>query len=118
MSYFCFNHVTTCGTFFFHIFFIFWGAYLKPPLNLTIILIGSEARLESKIKEEGGSSCMQRYKYKLNSPNFYPNFCILSMYATIKAHECRWSLVANDVLNITSSRMLIFPFRNFSICSI
>jgi hypothetical protein len=38
-----------------HFFFIkikLSGAYLKPPLNFAVISIGSEARLESKIKGE------------------------------------------------------------------
>lgn len=48
----------------------FSGAYLKPPLNFTVISIGSEARLESKIKGKGGAFRLQRYNKIFIVPNF------------------------------------------------
>ena len=60
-----------CGQVFSVIFYCFCGAYLKPPLNFSVISIGSEARLESKIKGERGVSRVQRYEKLSKVPNLF-----------------------------------------------
>ena len=41
---------------------IICGGIPQAPLNFAVISIGAEARLEPKIKGEGGSSQMQKYR--------------------------------------------------------
>jgi len=49
-------------------FLSFIGAYLKPPLNYSVISAGSAG--SCKIKGEGGSSRVQRYHNFFYIPSF------------------------------------------------
>lgn len=71
---------------------MFYGAYLKPPLNFSVISIGTEARLESK-KGEGGSSLVQRYNKFPKVPNIIEEKTNLVISLKVLLPLLRWEFL-------------------------